>query len=78
VGPRLAPSAAEAYPSTMDEQPTDEVGSTKPDLSAPTRLELLIAEGRVRLPTEPKRPGDADGVPVQGSVSDLVSRQRGR
>jgi prevent-host-death family protein len=43
---------------------------------APTGLERLIAEGRVRLPTDPKHPADAAGVPVRGSVSDLVSRQR--
>lgn len=43
---------------------------------APTGLERLIAEGRVRLPTDPKRPPDAGGVPVRGSVADLVSRQR--
>jgi hypothetical protein len=67
----------------MDEpqrKETDEAGGTKPDsdASAPAGLERLIAEGRVRLPTDPKRPGDADGVPVRGSVSDLVSSQRGR
>jgi prevent-host-death family protein len=43
---------------------------------APTGLDRLIAEGRVRLPTEPKRPGDAAGVRVRGSVSELVSKQR--
>ena len=42
----------------------------------PTGLDRLIAEGRVRLPTEPKRPGDAAGVRVRGSVSELVSTQR--
>jgi hypothetical protein len=59
---------------------TDEVGSMKPhaDLSAPTGLERLLAEGRVRLPSDPKRPADADGVPVRGSVTDLLFRQRGR
>ena len=43
---------------------------------APSGLERLITEGRVRLPSESKRPGDATGVPVRGSVADLVSRQR--
>lgn len=43
----------------------------------PTGLEKLIAEGRVRLPTSPKRPAGAEKpVPVKGSVSDLVAEQR--
>ncbi len=43
---------------------------------SPSGLERLITEGRVRLPSDAKRPGDAAGVPVRGSVADLVSRQR--
>ena len=42
----------------------------------PAGLERLIAEGRVRLPTRPKQPADDKGLPVKGSVSELVSEQR--
>ncbi|MEA2521447.1 MAG: hypothetical protein QOI81_1093 [Actinomycetota bacterium] len=43
----------------------------------PTGLEKLIAEGRVRLPTSPKRSaGTENPVPVKGNVSDLVAEQR--
>jgi prevent-host-death family protein len=44
---------------------------------APSGLERLIAEGRVRLPTTPKQPADAKGIPVEGNASELVSEQRG-
>lgn len=33
-------------------------------IDAPTGLERLIAEGRVRLPLAPKRPGSPKGIPV--------------
>jgi prevent-host-death family protein len=43
---------------------------------APSGLDRLIAEGRVRLPSAPKRLADPQGIPVRGSVSELVIRDR--
>ena len=42
-----------------------------------TGLERMIAEGRVRLPTNPKRPAsDFEKTPRKGNVSDIVIEQR--
>ena len=45
---------------------------------ATSGLDDLIARGVVRLPTKPKRPASAfKKVKAKGSVSDIVSEQRG-
>jgi prevent-host-death family protein len=44
-------------------------------VGAPTALERLIAEGRVRPATRRKRPSP-EPIVVTGSVSDLISDQR--
>lgn len=44
-----------------------------------TKLDQLIAEGKVRPPLQPAEPADArPPIPVNGSVSDLVHEQRKR
>ena len=44
-----------------------------------SKLEQLIAEGRVRPPLRPAEPANArPPIPVEGSVSDLVIEQRKR
>jgi prevent-host-death family protein len=45
-------------------------------VGSPTGLDRLVAEGRVRLPLDPKLPADAKGIPVRGSVTELVTRHR--
>ncbi|MPZ65046.1 MAG: type II toxin-antitoxin system prevent-host-death family antitoxin [Pseudonocardiaceae bacterium] len=42
---------------------------------APTPLERLIAEGRVRQARQPKRPS-RDPIAAAGAVSDLIATQR--
>ncbi|MGZ8630904.1 MAG: type II toxin-antitoxin system Phd/YefM family antitoxin [Actinomycetota bacterium] len=43
-----------------------------------TKLEQLIAEGKVRPPLRPPEPANARPIPVKGSVSDSVIEQRKR
>ena len=45
-------------------------------LDRPRRLDRLIAEGLVTAARVPKRARSGRGIPVQGTVSDLVAEQR--
>jgi prevent-host-death family protein len=44
-------------------------------IAQPSTLERLVAEGRVRLPGQPRRPAPAP-IRVEGTVSELVAEQR--